>query len=61
MQAVETQNIPRKSDTVFLCEDYNQSMFYGKITFLSHAEHNRFPLKISTGEFCIGNNGCLLL
>jgi len=60
MQTVETHNVTRKSDTVLSWEDYNQSIFYGKINFLSHVESNGRPLKISTGEFCIGNNGCLL-
>jgi len=54
MQAVETQNVPRKSDTVFLCEDYNQSIFYGKINFLSHSEHKGLPFNAPAGEFCIG-------
>jgi len=31
MQAVETQNFSRKTDTLFVCEDYNQSILYGKI------------------------------
>lgn len=38
MQAVQNRN-----DTKLLCEDYNESIFYGKINFLAHTEHNALP------------------